>query len=168
MKYRILSALTALLALPFCLGAAPRSFELYSPDGRLQVSVDATPQLRYSLSYDGTAVIAPSGLSVQLGDGSVYDASVRFERALTRSVDADIPAPVYKRASVRDQFNELTLRYKTFDVVIRAYDAGMAWRFVSRSRKEFTVSFTISRSASIITFRSLSPSSEKRIFSSWI
>ncbi len=139
MKYRIFSALTALLALPFCLGAAPRSFELLSPDGRLQVSVDATPQLRYSLSYDGTAVIAPSELSVQLGDGSVYDASVRFERALTRSVDTDIPAPVYKRASVRDQFNELTLRYKTFDVVIRAYDAGMAWRFVSRSRKEFTV-----------------------------
>ena len=139
MKYRFLSAIAALLLLPLCLGAAPRSFELLSPDGRLQVSVDATPQLRYSVSYDGTAVIAPSELSVQLGDGSVYDGSVRFERALNRSVDTDIPAPVYKRASVRDQFNELTLRYKTFDVVIRAYDAGMAWRFVSRSKKDFTV-----------------------------
>ena len=138
MRTRLLFAVTALL-LPFCLAAAPRHFELYSPDGRLNVSVDATPQLRYSLSYDGTAVIAPSELAVQLGDGSVYDASVRFEKALQRSVDTDIPAPVYKRASVRDHFNELTLRYKTFDVVIRAYDAGMAWRFISRSKKDFIV-----------------------------
>ena len=138
MKSRsILAALFALL--PLCLAATPRHFELRSPDGRLCVGIDATPTLQYTLNYDGQAVLAPSAIALELGDGSRYDAGVRFEKAIRSSVDAMIPAPVYKRAEVRDHYNQLTLRYKTFDVVLRAYDAGFAWRFVSRSKREFTV-----------------------------
>ena len=131
--------LAALLLLPFCLNAAPRHFELRSPDGRLRVGVDNAPQIRYTLDYDGTSVLEPSTLSVRLGDGSAYDGGVRFERAMLRSADAEIPAAVYKRAVVRDRYNELTLRYKTFDLVLRAYDAGFAYRFVSRSGEAFIV-----------------------------
>ena len=138
MRFR--SLLVALLAtLPLCLAAAPRHYELYSPDGRLCVGIDAAPTLQYTLSYDGQAVLAPSALALELGDGSRYDASVRFEKAIRASVDETIPATVYKRAEVRDRYNQLTLRYKTFDVVVRAYDAGLAWRFVSRSRRDFIV-----------------------------
>ncbi|SKC53442.1 alpha-glucosidase [Bacteroidales bacterium WCE2004] len=138
MKFRcFLAALLA--ALPLCLAAAPRHYELRSPDGRLCVGIDAAPTLQYTLSYDGQAVLAPSALALELGDGSRYDASVRFEKAILSSVDETISATVYKRAQVRDHYNQLTLRYKTFDVVVRAYDAGMAWRFVSRSRKDFIV-----------------------------
>ena len=138
MKTRHLLA-AALLLLPLCLAAAPRHFELRSPDGRLCVGVDASPTLQYTLSYDGQALVSPSELAVALGDGSAYDASVRFEKALRASVDETVPTPVYKRARVRDHYNQLTLRYKTFDLVLRAYDAGLAWRFVSRSKAPFTV-----------------------------
>ncbi len=119
--------------------AAPRHFELASPDGHLRLGVDAGPQITYTLDRDGVSVMAPSGLSVQLADGTAYDGSVRFEKALRRSVDDSFATPVYKRATVRDHFNELTLRYKTFDLVFRAYDAGVAWRFVSRAKAGFTV-----------------------------
>ena len=139
MQSRFLSAAAALLLLPLCLAAAPRHFELRSPDGRLCAGVDAAPQISYTLSYDGVPVIAPSALSVQLADGPAWDGSVRFQKAVRRSVDEHFSAAVYKRAEVRDHYNELTLRYKTFDLVLRAYDAGFAWRFVSRSGKDFTV-----------------------------
>ena len=119
--------------------AAPRHFELASPDGHLRLGVDAGPQITYTLNRDGVSVMAPSGLSVQLADGTAYEGSVRFEKALRRSVDDSFATPVYKRATVRDHFNELTLRYKTFDLVFRAYDAGVAWRFVSRAKAGFTV-----------------------------
>ena len=101
--------------------------------------MDAGPQITYTLDRDGVSVMAPSGLSVQLADGTAYDGSVRFEKALRRSVDDSFATPVYKRSTVRDHFNELTLRYKTFDLVFRAYDAGVAWRFVSRAKAGFTV-----------------------------
>ncbi len=139
MDKRLISFLAALLLLPFCLFAAPRHYQLLSPDGRLCVEVDAAPQIRYSLAYDGVPVLTPSPIAVRLADGSAYDGAVRFQKALRASVDETFAAPVYKRARVRNHYNELTLRYKTFDVVLRAYDAGMAWRFVSRSAKEFIV-----------------------------
>ena len=139
MTRRLISAIAALLLLPFCLPAAPRHYDLLSPDGRLRVGVDAGPQLSYTLDYDGVPVLAPSQLSVSLGDGSAYDGTVRFQKALRASVDETISTPVYKRSQVRNRCNELTLRFKTFDLVLRAYDAGMAWRFVSRSGKDFIV-----------------------------
>jgi len=131
--------MAALLTLAPCLAAAPRHFELTSPDGRLVLGIDNAPQITYSLSREGVPVMAPSAISVRLEDGSAYDGAVRFEKALRRSADETIATPVYKRAQVRNHYNELTLRYKTFDVVFRAYDAGIAWRFVSRAREEFTV-----------------------------
>ena len=139
MNKRLIALLAALMLLPLCLAAAPRHYELRSPDGRLCVALDASPQIRYAVSYDGVPVMAPSEIAVRLADGSAYDGAVRFVKAVKASVDATIPAPVYKRAQVRDRYNELTLRYKTFDVVVRAYDAGMAWRFVSRSTQDFIV-----------------------------
>ena len=137
MRHPLLAA--ALLTLPLCLAAAPRHYELRSPDGRLTLGVDAAPQISYTLEREGVPVIAPSPLSVTLADGSAYDGAVRFEKALRRSVDETFATPVYKRAQVRDRYNELTLRYRTFELVFRAYDAGIAWRFVSRSRTDFTV-----------------------------
>ncbi|MCR4823806.1 MAG: glycoside hydrolase family 97 protein, partial [Bacteroidales bacterium] len=131
--------MAALLLLPAGLGAAPQHYELSSPDGRLVLGVDTAPQIRYSLHCEGIPVLSPSTLSLSLGDGTAYDGSVHFEKALRRSVDGSFPAMVYKRASVREQYNELTLRYKTFELVFRAYDAGVAWRFVSRSKTDFTV-----------------------------
>ena len=139
MQSRFLSAVAALLLLPFCLAAAPRHFELRSPDGRLCAGIDAAPQISYTLAYDGTPVLSPSALSVQLADGSAWDGTVRFQKALRRSADERFSAAVYKRATVRDHYNELTLRYKTFDLVLRAYDEGFAWRFVSRSKQDFIV-----------------------------
>ncbi len=136
----LLLLLTCAVLLPgTAYAAAPRHFELASPDGHLRLGVDAGPQITYTLDRDGVSVMAPSGLSVQLADGTAYDGSVRFEKALRRSVDDSFATPVYKRATVRDHFNELTLRYKTFDLVFRAYDAGVAWRFVSRAKAGFTV-----------------------------
>ncbi|NLZ19082.1 MAG: glycoside hydrolase family 97 protein [Bacteroidales bacterium] len=139
MDNRLITTLAALLLLPFCLPAAPRHFELLSPDGRLRVGVEAGPQLSYTLDYDGVAVLAPSQISVCLDDGSAYDGSVRFQKAIRSSVDTRVPATAYKRAEVHEHYNQLTLRYKTFDLVLRAYDAGMAWRFVSRTGKDFIV-----------------------------
>ena len=136
----LLLLLTCAVLLPgTAYAAAPRHFELASPDGHLRLGVDAGPQITYTLDRDGVSVMTPSGLSVQLADGTAYDGSVHFEKALRRSVDDSFATPVYKRATVRDHFNELTLRYKTFDLVFRAYDAGVAWRFVSRAKAGFTV-----------------------------
>ena len=46
---------------------------------------------------------------------------------------------VYKKDQVRDHFNEMTLKFKEFSLVFRAYDDGVAYHFLSHSKKPFNV-----------------------------
>lgn len=118
--------------------AAVRSHRLTSPDGRIGVVVCSGDGLSWSVSMDGKALLAPSTLSMTTDDGSVYG-SGKLRRARTRSVSREIPASLYKKSVVEDKYNELTLSFADCDVVFRAYDSGVAYRFISRAAKDFKV-----------------------------
>ena len=115
---------------------APKPQTLKSPDGRIAVTFD---RFQYSVTADGVQMLAPSAISMTLDDGTVYGGNAPLQKALRRSVDETFDTPVYKKASVRNRYNELTLRYKAFDLVFRAYNEGVAYRFVSRSEKRVNV-----------------------------
>ena len=119
--------------------AAPKEFGLSSPDGKLDVTVTVGETVTYSLSHDGTLLLSPSQVSMTLDNGTVYGVDSRFLGKKTRSVDAQIEALNYKKKTVEDHFNELTLRFKGFNLIFRAYDDGMAYRFVSLSGSPFKV-----------------------------
>ena len=109
---------------------------LKSPDGRIVVTFDA---FKYSVTADGVQMLAPSAISMTLTDGTVYGGKAQLVKAYRKSVDETFDTPVYKKASVRNRYNELTLRYKAFDLVFRAYNEGVAYRFVSRSEQRVNV-----------------------------
>ena len=119
--------------------AAPKEFGLSSPDGKLDVTVTVGETVTYSLSHDGTLLLSPSQVSMTLDNGTVYGVDSRFLGKKSRSVDAQIEALNYKKKTVEDHFNELTLRFKGFNLIFRAYDDGMAYRFVSLSDRPFKV-----------------------------
>ena len=57
-------------------------------------------------------------------------------------MDQTIPARNFKRAQVRDRYNELTLSTDTYSIVFRAYDDGVAYRFVAGGKAgEFAVAY---------------------------
>ena len=60
--------------------------------------------------------------------------------AKTKSVNQTVKAPFYKRAEIRDQYNELVLNFKgNYKVVFRAYNEGVAYRFQTDFKKPFEV-----------------------------
>lgn len=133
-----------LLALSVCLlclflPAAGKNYVLLSPDGSIRIDIDASASLTYSVSVDGKTVLNPSQVSMTLTDGSVYGNRSDKARALRRSADEEIATVVYRKAVVKDKFNELVLRSAGCDIVWRAYDDGVAYRIASRSKKPFTV-----------------------------
>ena len=124
-----------------CLVAnAQKHYELSSPDGSLQTAVEIKDgKIIYSIEKVGSVVLAPSEVAMHLADGASYDGAVKFRRAVRTSVDALIESPFYKKSQVEDNYNQLLLSFKTFDLVFRAYDAGVAYRFVSKSKTPFKV-----------------------------
>ena len=123
---RILSVL-ALVAV--CSLAAAKDYSVTSPDGHLSVKIDAGKTLTYSIERDGMLLIKPSCLQLTLENGKLWGPSAQIRKAVTRSVDNTLESPVFKRSTVRDHFNELMLQTKEYNLVFRAYDDGIAWRF---------------------------------------
>ncbi len=136
MKKHLLLTLLLCLCTISAFAAKAKPQTLKSPDGRIAVTID---NFKYSVSADGVQMLAPSAISMTLTDGTVYGGNAQLVKAIRKSYDKTFDTPIYKKASVRDRYNELTLRYKAFDLIFRAYNEGVAYRFVSRSDKRVNV-----------------------------
>ena len=119
--------------------AADKSYTLTSPDGQLGVTVQAGSQLTYTVSRGGLQLLAPSPISMTLGDGRAFGPGDKVRKVTRVQADNWLDASVYKKSKVRDHYNEMTLNFQEFDLVVRAYDAGVAYRFVSKVKGDYTV-----------------------------
>ena len=130
----------AVLLLP-ALAMGGKEYQLQSPSGNIVAEINADKQLSYTVSYDGKQLLAPSRLSMTLSDGTeVPGQDVKVKKASRSSEDAIVPSPLYRRSEVRDHYNALTLQLsRGWEVQFRAYDDGVAYRFVSTAKKPFEV-----------------------------
>lgn len=136
--HKILAVLVAMLSIASA-SAASRNYELKSPDGRLTVNVEAGERLVYSLEHDGDVLVTDSQIGMRATSGVVFGGDQPVQKVTRRSVCESISATVYKKASVEDIYNEMTLKFKRFSVVFRAYDDGMAYRFVSHLKGQYEI-----------------------------
>lgn len=132
--------LTLLVMLCAFTSYAQRHFDVTSPDGSLEAKVEVEDgKITYSAVKCGKTLLSPSEIAVHLADGSSYDGEVRFRKAVRSSEDRILSSPFYKKSDVRENYNQLLLQFKTFDLLFRVYDAGIAYRFVSKSKTPFKV-----------------------------
>ena len=121
--------------------AAQKTWSLSSPDGRIVTEISAGEGLRYSVTRDGVRLLDPSEISMTFDDGAVFGGADKVRRIRKGSNDVrGIPAMNYKKAAVDDVYNFLTFEFKGYNIEFRAFDDGVAYRFVSTAKSgEFTV-----------------------------
>ena len=91
-----------------------------SPDGRIRMEVLARPEgLKYRVFADGKAVVSPSEVSMCLSDGTV------FGMGSPQIIEKDT--------------NGIALHYDGYRFEARAFDDGVAWRWLSGERKPYKV-----------------------------
>ena len=129
-----LIALSAALSIGLSAGAAQaETVTVASPDGRNVVTLDSE-KLTYAVTRDGKAVIDPSPLGLNLDIGYV-GAGAAYAGHTETSVDTSWNLVVGKAATAPDHYNQSDLAFTTgkglkFDLVVRAYDDGVAFRYV--------------------------------------
>ncbi|HXJ85405.1 MAG TPA: glycoside hydrolase family 97 protein [Candidatus Binatia bacterium] len=130
---RVLFPLSA-CALLGCLlvqdGNAQSSYDLRSPDGRIELRIRTAERIRYDLILRGAAVLENSTLSLDV-EHTKLGIQPRVLDAKTRSSD-EVVQPVVRQkfAKIRDHYNELTLKMDGgYSVAFRAYNEGVAYRF---------------------------------------
>ncbi|MGN0195529.1 MAG: glycoside hydrolase family 97 protein [Candidatus Cryptobacteroides sp.] len=111
-------------------GAMAKDYTVSSPDSRILVTVSTGEKTTWSVSFDGKTILDPSPLSMTFSSGRVIGDGMKVTSVVRDSRDA-VLAPVVRQkcASLRDNYNEMTLRAKDYSIVFRVYDDGAAYRF---------------------------------------
>lgn len=109
---------------------AQSSYDLRSPDGRIEVRIRTAGQVRYDIVLKGRAVLENSTISLDV-EHKKLGVQPKVIDTKERSNDEVIePVVRQKFAKIRDRYNELRLNMDGgYAVVFRAYNEGAAYRF---------------------------------------
>lgn len=130
--------------------------KLKSPDGDITVTVNADKQVSYSINLNGQPLLTPSAI----------DLAIEGKPGLTSGVTIDdvayhehsqvlYPEVRVKSAKIVDEYQAMTVAFSNgYTVEFRAYDNGVAYRFVTDFEQSVTVlnetaEFNFSSSATV-------------------
>ena len=109
--------------------AAQSSFDLRSPDSRIEMRIRTANGIRFDVLLRGRALLEDCRVSFDI-DHQKLGADAKVARATERSYDQTIrPAVRQKSAKIRENYKELRLDMEgNYAVVFRAYNEGAAYR----------------------------------------
>ena len=140
MKHRILLLACLLLPIGAAFAQSEKTYHVKSPDGKIDLSISVGKNISWSVKHGATEVIVPSSVSITLDNRTVLGKEASVKSAKTSSADQTIKTPVYKKAQVRNNYNQLTLTLKgDYGLVFRAYNDGIAYRFVTAKKGDITI-----------------------------
>jgi alpha-glucosidase len=110
--------------------AAPSSYDLRSPDKRIEVRIRTAEGVRYDLLLNGRAILEDSSLSINVEHKTLGKDASQVIHAKESSHDEVIePVVRQKFAKIRDHYNEVRLEMDGgYAVTFRAYNEGVAYR----------------------------------------
>lgn len=117
-----------------------KSFSLSSPDGNIICTINASAQLSWSVTSQQQTVLAPSNIALHLQSGEVLGNNATITSSKTVSIHHFILTIAYKKDTVADNYNQLTLACKgNWGLVFRTYNDGVAYRFFTNKKDSVVV-----------------------------
>ena len=107
----------------------------------------STDQLHYSVRSTfpysdtlGNVFIQPSNIGIELDNGTILGRNPKVTKIERNSVNQEVAAYFYRKAKIQDQYNELIISFKgDFQVIFRAYNSGIAYRFVTKRKESLVI-----------------------------
>jgi len=121
--------------------APPGPLTVSSPTGAITVTIGTDGQLTWSVALRGREILKPSRLAMTIDGGRVLGDKPVVSGTTTRTIDRVLkPTLPAKRADVRDRCNERRVEFVGgYSLIVRAYDDGVAYRWVTRLPGDVTV-----------------------------
>ncbi len=117
-----------------------QNYELKSPNEKICVTVNVGDAVMYKVMHGKTVVIDESAISMELEGGKTLGLLGVVGKVGRNTVDETIHADFYKKSEVKNNYNELIIKFKgNYKLTFRAFDDGVAYRFSTSFRKPIIV-----------------------------
>ncbi|MBE8727005.1 glycoside hydrolase family 97 protein [Flavobacterium hungaricum] len=137
------NAITIFLLLFFlnlCFSQKKQDFILKSPDRKTEVKINVDDKISWTISHEKDLILAPSEMSLTLDQNEVLGKNPVVLNSKNESVNSSFETPLYKKKSVKNNYNQLTINFKNdFSIEYRVFDDGAAYRFITKKKKDITV-----------------------------
>jgi alpha-glucosidase len=140
MKMKLLFMLSLCFSASVLVAQTTKNYHIKSPGGKIDLNLTTSDKIKWSVKHEATEIITPSAISMTLQGGEVLGNLVIVKSTKTASADQYFNTPIYKKDKVHDKYNQLTINFKgDYSLIFRAYDDGVAYRFVTQKKSDITV-----------------------------
>lgn len=130
----------SILLLFFTIKLFSAPIELLSPDKRIKISVNIKDRIAYAITFNGEPFLADSYLQLNLDQAKLGFNAKLIKKTLSIVNTTSNPVIPLKNSTVVNHYNLLKLDFKgDFSVEFRAYNDGIAYRFITNKKDSITV-----------------------------
>ncbi len=105
-------------------------YTVKSPDGKIVASVSDGKTLEFSLKADGKVLLENCAIGMDTDKGYLGRNASALSSSLS-SHSGQIETVYGIRKTVKDEYNQLELKFKDFKLLVRVYNEAAAYRFVT-------------------------------------
>ncbi len=117
-----------------------QNFQLVSPNGKIEVTIALSDKITWTITHEKETILSASPMSMTINEGEIVGNNPKLLNAKKESVKNLFETPLYKKKSVQDNYNQLLLNFKgDFSIEYRAFDEGVAYRFITKKKGDITV-----------------------------
>ena len=136
-----------IIIIQLMLAACGRDMTVRSPGGGNTITLELTENgsLVYSVRSGGITALEKSSMGVMTGDHAFeFSSELSLVESKNRVIDETYTLPTGKRSTYVNRANETTCTFrnrygKKLDVICRAYDDGVAFRYITEGKDKITI-----------------------------
>ncbi len=111
---------------------------VHSPNGLLKVRLNEGEELNYDIIYKDVEILKGAKIAMFTDRGN-FGKSAKSLSVKTLQVNTIIDCPFGLRAKISDFYNQSTVEFEKFNLILRLYDDAVCWRFETDLKGEITV-----------------------------
>lgn len=113
---------------------------LHSPDSLFRVSVRCDDSIMYNVFYTDKEIIKSSRIGLEIKSRGINKVLAAYITKISQSHHDGTISPLYgKFKELNDSYNEVTIDFDFYQLVFRAYNEGVAYRFITKIDSEIIV-----------------------------
>ncbi len=116
-----------------------QEYSFQSPDEKLSLDINCAEQIHFTLSFEGQELIRDAHIAMETNLFQTNKNRKKPKVGQSSVQDEITPLIAEKASKIRNYYNQMTLKFKGFNLQFRLYNNGFAYRFIGNKKGDLIV-----------------------------